>query len=513
MNSIALLQLVDQEFVPQGIGFIIGTIVVVVFLFIWIVASRYTKAGPNEVLVVSGKRNRIKGTKEVVGFRISKGGGVFVWPVLEKVDRMSLELITLDVKTPEVYTSLGVPVLVDGVAQIKVKGDDVSIRTAAEQYLGKGFSEIKNIALQTVEGHLRAILGTMTVEEIYTNRDVFAQKVQEIAAGDMANMGMTLVSFTIRDIRDNEGYLEALGRPRIAQVKRDAEIGEADAKRDAKIRTAQAEQAGETAKFEAETLVAESERDYQMKVAEYTYSVNEKKAEADLAYDLQKFKTQQLVREQEVQVEVIEKEKRIKVQEQEILRREKELNATIQKPAEAEKFRVQTLADAKRYEYETTAKGSAEATKARGFAEADVVAMQGEKQAAADRALGLARADVILAQGQSEAAAMEKKAAAWKDYNQAAVMQMLIDRLPEIASAIAQPLSKTEKIVVINSGGADGGAGASKVTKDVTEIIAQLPEVIDALTGVDLQKLIEAVPALKEAKGGKVDRPAQGRDA
>ena len=202
-----------------------------VFLLLYMVFSRYTKVGPNQVLIVSGSKHKLEdGT--TVGFRIVKGGGTFVMPILEKVDILSLELLTIDVQTPEVYTSKGVPVKVDGVAQIKVKGDDVSIRTSAEQFLGKAQDEIRNIATQTLEGHLRAILGTMTVEEIYQNRDAFASKVQEVAAGDMANMGLGIVSFTIRDIRDTQGYLDALGKPRIAQVKRDAQIAQAEADRD-----------------------------------------------------------------------------------------------------------------------------------------------------------------------------------------------------------------------------------------------------------------------------------------
>ena len=237
--------LADLNFAQGGIVIIAAVvIVIVVFLLLYMVFSRYTKVGPNQVLVVSGIKHKAEdGTK--VGFRIVKGGGTFVWPIFEKVDILSLELLTIDVQTPEVYTSKGVPVKVDGVAQTKVKGDDVSIRTAAEQFLGKSTDEIRNIATQTLEGHLRAILGTMTVEEIYQNRDAFASKVQEVAAGDMANMGLNIISFTIRDIRDGQGYLDALGKPRIAQVKRDAIIAQAEADRDSQIRSAQAKQAGQ----------------------------------------------------------------------------------------------------------------------------------------------------------------------------------------------------------------------------------------------------------------------------
>src|SRR5437763_10001082 len=328
----------------------------VFFMFVGIWASRYTKVGPNQVLVISGRKHRIvdaDGTSRDIGFRIVKGGGVFVWPVYEKVHLLSLELLTIDVQTPEVYTSKGVPVRVDGVAQIKVKGDDVSIATAAEQFLSKGTDEIKNIATQTLEGHLRAILGTMTVEDIYQNRDAFASKVQEVAADDMANMGLGIVSFTRRDIRDTQAYLDALGKPRIAQVKRDAVIAQAEADRDSMIRSAQATQAGQEAKFVADTKIAEAQRDYQMNVATYQASVNQKKAEADLAYDLQKYKTGQLVKAEEIQVSIIEKQKQIELQQQEILRKQRELEANVQKPADAERYKVETLATATKFQLET----------------------------------------------------------------------------------------------------------------------------------------------------------------
>jgi flotillin len=480
---------------------IAGAIVFVVFVFVLALASRYTKTGPNQVLVISGKKHRItdtEGNARNVGFRIVKGGGVFVWPVLEKVDVLSLELLTIDVQTPEVYTSKGVPVRVDGVAQIKVKGDDISIATAAEQFLSKSNDDIKNIAMQTLEGHLRAILGTMTVEEIYQNRDAFASKVQEVAAGDMANMGLTIVSFTIRDIRDGQGYLEALGKPRIAQVKRDAQIAQAEADRDATIRSALANQAGQEAKFAADSKIAEAQRDYQSNVAQYQAAVNQRKAEADLAYDLQKFKTGQLVKAEEVQVQIVEKQKQIDLQQQEILRKQRELEANVQKPADAERYKVETLANARKYQLETEAAGAASATKATGFAGADVVKATGLAEADANKARGLAEASVIEAQGKATAEAMRLKAESFKQYNEAAVIEMIVRVLPDVAGKISEPLSKTEKMVIINAGNGPGG-GASKLTGDVTTIISQLPPIIESLTGIKFEKLLEQVPALKKS--------------
>ena len=500
--NIALL----AQAIPAGwglIAFAIVAIVVVVILFMLVWASRYTKVGPNQVLVVSGRQYKVvdaDGAVHTRGFRIVKGGGTFVFPVIEKVDILSLELLTIDVQTPEVYTSKGVPVRVDGVAQIKVKGDDVSIATASEQFLSKPTDEIKNVAMQTLEGHLRAILGTLTVEEIYQNRDAFASKVLEVAAGDMANMGLGIVSFTIRDIRDAQGYLEALGRPRIAQVKRDAQIAQAEADRDAMIKSSQATQAGQEAKFAADTKIAEAQRDYQMNVATYQASVNEKKASADLAYDLQKYKTGQLVKAEEVQVSIIEKQKQIELQQQEILRKQRELEANVQKPADAERYKVETLANARKFQLETEAAGAAAAQKQTGFANADVAKATGIAEAEANKAKGLAEAAIIEAQGKATAEATRLKAEAFQEYNEAAVIELLVKVLPEIAGRISEPLSKTEKMIIINSGNGTGG-GASKLTGDVTQIIAQLPPVLESLTGVKFEKLLEQVPALRNAMG------------
>jgi flotillin len=462
---------------------------IVFFILILAVAKRYRKVGPNQVMVISGRRHRIKtatGAPETTGYRIRKGGGAFIFPLLERVDILSLEVMTLDITTPEVYTKPGVPIVLDGVAQVKIKGDDASIRTAAEQFLGKTVDQIKEVALQTVEGHLRAIIGTLTVEEIYRNRDQFASSVQEVAVSDMANMGLSIVSFTLKDIRDSHGYLDALGKPRTAEVKRDAVIAQAEADRDAAIRSAQARQAGEIAKLEAETLIAQANRDFQSKKAEYDAAVNLKRAEADLAYDIQKNRTSQALKKEEVQVAIVEKEQQIVVQEREIQRREKELEATVKRLADAERYRVETEAAALRAKAEQVAKGEAEARRLKGLAEADVI-----------KATGVSEADIIALKGVAEAEAMRKKADSFKEYNQAAVLQILLAALPEIAKAVAEPLSKTDRITLVSTGG--DGTGASRLTGDVAKIMAELPAVVESLSGVDIRRLIEAIPALKTA--------------
>lgn len=431
---------------------IIATIGIVLFVLttgLAVYLSRLYKVGPNEVLVVSGTKAKDPETGEVLSYRIVKGGATFVKPFLERVDQLSLELMTIESTVENVYTVQGVAVSVEGVAQIKVASDAVSIRTAAERFLSKKRDEIIEIAHETLAGHLRGIVGTLTVEEIYRERDKFAQQVADVSATDLANMGLGVDSFVIKDIRDREGYLEALGRPRIAEVKRDAVIAEQIAK----------------------TREEEAKRDFGIKQAEYDAEVKKVQAESDLAYSLQEAITNQKVREQEVQVQIIERRKQIELQEQEILRRERELDATVRKPAEAKRFAEQQMADAERYTIEAKAEGDA----------------------AAERVQGLAEAEVIKAQGQATADAMHQKAEAWQNYNQAAIIEQLIEALPAIVAQIAAPLAQTDRIVMISNGDAQG-IGASKLTADVNNIVAQIPATLEALTGMDLLKLVQELP-------------------
>ena len=454
----------------------IGATVILLFLFILftlvaVYASRVRKVGPNEVLVISGRETRNKVTGEKEPYRLVKGGRAFIWPILERVDLLLLEIMTIEVTTEDVYTKQGVPITLEGVAQIKVASDDVSIRTAAERFLSKSRAEIINVAHETLAGHLRAIIGTLTVEQIYRERDVFAQSVQDVSATDLANMGLGIDTFVIKDVRDKEGYLDALGRPRVAEVKRDATI---------------AEQL-------AATKEAEARRDYRMQQADYDAEVARKQTEANLAGTLQERITNQTIRSEEVQIEIIEKQKQIEVQHQETLRKEQELQATVRRPAEARQFEIETLANAERYEVEARAQAEAMAIRQRGEAEADAI-----------KAKGLAEAEITLQRGLAEAEAMEKKAAAWQNYNQAAIIQQLIEALPAVAQAISQPLAQTDRIVVI--GGGDGqSTGASKIAGDITNIIAQVPATIEALTGLNLNEAITQLPGIINGQAQKSD--------
>lgn len=474
--------------------------------------------GPNHALIVSGGSVQPK---------LKVGGRMFVLPILQKAQIISLEVMTLQVNTARVYTKEGVSVSVDGVAQVKVGRSEEAIRTAAEQFLGKTATQIAEVALQTLEGQQRAILGTMTVEDIYRDRVAFAEQVRDVAATDMTNMGLEIVSFSIRDIQDEQGYLEALGVRRTAEVKRDAAIGEAQAERDAGIKEASADQQRQAARFEADTAIAESERDFQTQKAAYDQQVNARTAEAELAYALQEAKTRQQIRGEELQIEVVERQKQIEVQQQEIIRRERELDATIRRPAEAERDQLELIAEgnrrrirveseAERYKLETVAEGERTRIIAEAQAGAESIRLRGQADADAIRARGEAEADAIRAQGLAEAQAMNKKADAWKEYGQAAMIQQLFDSLPDVAGAVAQPLAKTDSIVVISNGGDNGsGAGASKVTQDVSSTIAQLPALVQSLTGVDLISSLKNLPGIvsdESAQNGTVEQDESAPD-
>ncbi|BFG05943.1 flotillin-1 [Drosophila madeirensis] len=425
----------------------------------------FVTCGPNEALVVSGCC--------YMKPLLVPGGRAFVWPSIQQVQRISLNTMTLQVESPCVYTSQGVPISVTGIAQVKVQGQNEDmLLTACEQFLGKTESEINHIALVTLEGHQRAIMGSMTVEEIYKDRKKFSKQVFEVASSDLANMGITVVSYTIKDLRDEEGdskgYLRSLGMARTAEVKRDARIGEAEARAEATIKEAIAEEQRMASRFLNDTDIAKAQRDFELKKAAYDVEVQTKKAEAEMAYELQAAKTKQRIKEEQMQVKVIERTQEIAVQEQEILRRERELEATIRRPAEAEKFRMEKLAEANKQRVVMEAEAEAESIKIRGEAEAFAIA----------------------AKAKAEAEQMAQKAEAYREYREAAMVEMLLDTLPKVAAEVAAPLSQAKKITMISSG--QGDVGAAKLTGEILQIVNKVPELVKSMTGVDISRSVHA---------------------
>ncbi|XP_052860183.1 flotillin-1 isoform X2 [Anopheles cruzii] len=426
----------------------------------------FVTCGPNEALVVSGCCHM----KPL----LVPGGRAFVWPSIQQVQRISLNTMTLQVESPTVYTSQGVPISVTGIAQVKIQGQNEDmLLTACEQFLGKPEAEIQHIALVTLEGHQRAIMGSMTVEEIYKDRKKFSKQVFEVASSDLVNMGITVVSYTLKDIRDEEvrasrGYLKSLGMARTAEVKRDARIGEAEARCDATIKEAIAEEQRMAARFLNDTEIAKAQRDFELKKAVYDVEVQTKKAEAEMAYELQAAKTKQRIKEEQMQIKVVERTQEIAVQTQEMQRRERELEATIRRPAEAEKYKLEKLAEANKLRVILEAEAEAEAIKVRGEAEAFAIA----------------------AKSKAEAEQMAKKAEAWREYREAAMVDMLLETLPKVAAEVAAPLSQAKKITMVSSG--NGEVGAVKLTGEVLQIVNKIPELVKSITGVDISRSIHA---------------------
>merc|ERR1719229_1680026 len=372
--------------------------------------------------------------------------------------------MTLNPVCESVETAQGVPLTVTGVAQVKIMKNQELLQTASEQFLGKKEHEIKSTVLQTLEGHLRAILGTLTVEEVYKDRDQFAALVREIAKPDVGKMGIEILSFTIKDVYDNVDYLASLGKAQTAAVKRDAEIGVAQANRDAGIREAECEKAAMDVKYSTDTKIEDNSRAFKLQKANFDSEVNTAKAEAQMAYELQAAKIQQRIRNEEIQIQVVERRKQIEIEEQEIKRKEKELISTVRLPAEAEAYKVQTVAEGNR-------------TKTVEAARVD-----GEKI----RLIGGAEAKAVEAVGRAEAESMRMKASAYKQYGDAAVMSLVLEALPSIAAEVAAPLAKTDEIVLIG--------GGNNTTNEINKLVGTLPPAVQALTGVDITGALGKIP-------------------
>ena len=480
-------------------------VAVVFFLIIGIYANRYKRVPTDQAMVVYGSR------KGDVGFTIvGGGGGKFIVPIKESYKMMSLEVQTLLIRVQDVITRSGVPVTVDCVAQIKISAEKTKLNVAAQQLLNKPTQEISGMAEQTITGHVRGVCATLEVEGINSDRDALSSKIREVAVPDLGNMGLEIVSLTVKDIADQVGYLEALGKRRTAEVKRDAIIGESAARRDAIMQSAEYDKQGQQARFEADASIAAAQRDRDVKVNQYQAQVEMERANKEIAFDLQdRVRRQELV-QAEVNIQIREKERQIELQQKEIDRKTKEVESTIRVPAKAEADRAATIAEGDQRATVLRANGEAQATFARGKAQADVINVQGEANAnvirvtgVADgdktRAVGLAEADVIKAKGLSEAAAIEatgrataeamlKKAEAWSKYQDAAKLQVVVEGLPNIVREMAQPLAGTDKLIMMG-----GSGGPSGLVENVAQGAMKASALLESMTGVSLGQLVRGV--------------------
>ncbi len=451
---------------------ITGLMVLVILFLMSMLARLYRKAGPHEALIVYGFR----------GTRVVQGHGTVIFPMVENCKDLSLELMSFDVAPQQdLYTKQGVAVTVEAVAQIKVKSDKESILTAAEQFLTKSDQERESLIRLVMEGHLRGIIGQLTVEEIVKQPEMVGDRMRGTCADDMNKMGLEVISFTIKEVRDKNEYITNMGKPDVARIKRDADVATAEAERDTAIKRAIATREAAVAKAQAdqervlaETLSqakqAESQRDLEVKKAQYLEVTKKQQAQADKSYDIQSNVMQQQVITESVRVQQAEKEGQVKVQDAEIARREKELIATVLKGAEIERQRIETIAAAEKQRLIAEAEGHASAIRAQGEAEAEIIFKKGE----------------------AEAKAMNVKAAAYQEYNQAAVVDKLITGLPEIVKALAAPLANVDKITIVSTGNGDS-AGMSKITGDITKIAAQVPALFETLSDMPLGELLGKV--------------------
>ncbi|WP_027410788.1 flotillin family protein [Anoxybacteroides tepidamans] len=472
---------------------VVGVVVLLLLGLIAIFMLRYRTVGPDEALIVTGS---YLGSKNVHvdesgnKIKIVRGGGTFVVPIFQQAQPLSLLSIKLDVQTPEVYTEQGVPVMADGVAIIKVGSSISEIATAAEQFLGKTRQDMENEAKEVLEGHLRSILGSMTVEEIYKNRDKFSQEVQRVASHDLAKMGLVIVSFTIKDVRDKNGYLDALGKPRIAQVKRDADIATAEAEKETRIKRAEADKEARKAELERLTEIAEAEKINQLKLAEFRQEQDIAKARADQAYHLEEAKAKQEVTAQQMQIKIIERQKQIELEEKEILRRERQYDSEVKKKADADRYAVEQAAAAEKAKQMAEADAQKYRIEAMAKAEAERIRIDGLARAEAEKAKGEADAEVIRLKGLAEAEAKQKIAEAFELYGQAAILDMIIKMLPEYAKQVASPLANIDKITIVDTGSGESG-GANRVAGYATNLMATLQESLKASSGIDVKQLLE----------------------
>jgi flotillin len=487
-----------------------------VFAAMALFARNYVKVPPSEVAIFYGRKHRVvddKGVAATVGFRIVRGGAALLIPVLEKVAYLSLNVISIPLKIHRAYTKEGVPVTVEAVANVKIAGDDVSLRAAAERFLGMTTEQIKSVIFQTLEGHLRAILGTLTVEEINADRQAFAQKMTDEAALDLKKMGVNIDILTIQQISDEQGYLDALGKKRTAEVKRDAIIGEALAQRDAMIQSAAADREGKTKRYEADVAIAQSLRDKESRQAEFDAAVKGKEAEAAQAGPLATAVARQRVTEQETRIDQVRKQQEVLVQEQEALRKEKELLATVVRPAEAERQATILRAEGQKQAVIIKAEATQKELEYEGAGEAARIEKVGRAEAAKVLAVGEAEAEVIKKKMLAEAEGLQRKAEAWKNFNEAAVINLVVDKMPELAQAFATQLAGIDKINIIEMGDGSRATGVGKVMGTVGGGMTAMLEMLKDQFGIDIARLVqarsEAATAEAEARAER-RRPSPG---
>lgn len=490
------------QFLQNPLVGTVGVVLLALLIVIVVILNTWKKI-PNDhaaVIVGTGKP------------RVVTGGGTIVIPLLQRMDMITLETLPFSVNISGVKTSLGVPINAEGYIILKVKADENSILTAMQMFYCSNEEKTKQKIVeqtrQLCEGKLREIVSGMTVEEIYDDREKFSQEVLTVASAALAEIGLELKSFTINDITDDDEYIVSLGKAQIARVKAQASISEAEALRDKDIKTAEATREGTKAKLDSEAAIAQAQKDKELRVLQYTREQETQKAISDAAYEIQKEKTRQEVtnatmdadvltkqREREVQeaavaTQIAVEQKGIELAEKKAARKEAELKETTIKPAEAAKQEAIIRAEAEKARMIAEAEAEAEAKKLDAVAEAERIRVSGDAQAEVVRKQGEAEAEAIKAKGLAEAEALEKKAEALAKMDEAGKLQMVMDKLPEIARAVAEPMSKIGTITIIG-GGSDGGS-AVDVARMSTGALKAVTDSLKETVGWDLGDVFAA---------------------
>lgn len=448
------------------IGIIVTVVVLVILLFM---AIGYVKAPPDMAYIISGVKKKSKVVIGKASIRI---------PFFERLDKLNLRLIPIDVKTSNaVPTADYININVDATVNVKNSNNPEKLRLAAENFLNKNTEYIAGVAREVLEGNVREIVGKMKLEEMVSDRQKFANLVKENAEPDLAAMGLDIISFNVQNFVDGNEVIENLGIDNIVKIKKAAAIARAESERDIKVAQASADKESNDAAVAAQTEIAKKQNELAIKKSELQMEADTKKAMADAAYDIQKEEQRKTIEVATANADIAKQEREIELKQKEVAVTEQSLEAEVKKKAEANKYAAQQQAEAQR---------QAEAQKA----EAEAMRYAKEQEAAGIRAVGEAEASAIQAKGIAEAEAMEKKAEAYAKYNKAAVAEMMIKVLPDIAAKVAEPLGQIDKITII--GGGDGENGVGKVAGNVPVVMAKVFESMKEATGIDLSEIINA---------------------
>lgn len=466
--------------ITENMGILIGIIAAVLVLII--IASGYVKAPPDTAFIISGLRRKI-----IIGKASIK------IPFLERMDKLSLKLIPIDVKTSSsVPTADYINIQVDAAVNVKISSERQRLALAAENFLNQNSQYISQVAREVLEGNMREIVGRMRLEEMVGDRQKFANLVKENAEPDLAAMGLDIVSFNVQNFTDNNGVIDDLGIDNISQIKKKAAIAKAEAEKEIAVAKAEADRQANDAKINSDREIAIKNNELDIQKSNLQKTADTKRAEADAAYEIQKEEQRKTIEITAADADIAKEDKAILLKQKEAEVMEQSLDAQIKKKAEAERFERQQKAEAELFERQKEAEAkkfevqmSAEAQKSK--AEADLFSKEQEAQGI--QRVGEAEAEAIRAKGLAEADAMEKRAEAYQKYNNAAMAEMLIQVLPEIAGKIAEPLSQIDKITIIGNGESNG---VESVAGNVPAVMAKLFESMKETVGIDLGQIMKA---------------------